>query len=258
MDKDIYNSSNIEERRKFFGIDAAAVKAQEFSLKNKDEVMKFSDLIMNYVEEETHLPFHWIDLPRWFDKCMSMSETGGRLFSAILDLKITFAFVFIDFYRTIPGYKAMNDKESQNILTDPNLFKEKMDLLHSNIDMAIRFRTFYDKLMGVLVLLFCPEKYKKFGSSGSRKSDFKKLLSGRIDSDFLDSQFAIISSLDDHFRTAEIHQTGRMRKWVLGGRDCFVDNALDLGGYFNNILALADWLDALIDENPETKWILDK
>lgn len=251
MDKDCYNSANVEERRKFFGIDADAVKAQEFSLNNKDEVVKFSDLIKNYVEEETHLPFHWIDLPRWFDRCMRMNENGGRLFSAILDLKITFAFVFIDYHRTIPGYKAMNCKETPCILTDPNLFKEKMDLLHSNIDMAIRFRTFYDKLMGVFVLLFCPERYKKFDSSRSRKAEFKKLMQDQIDPESLDSLFAIISSLDDNFRTAEVHQTGRMRKWVLGGRDSFVDNVVDLGGYFNNILDLADWLDELIDENQE-------
>lgn len=251
MDKACYNSANVEDRRKFFGIDADAVKAQEFSLNNKDEVVKFSDLIKNYVEEETHLPFHWIDLPRWFDRCMRMNENGGRLFSAILDLKITFAFVFIDYHRTIPGYKVMNCKDTPSILTDPNLFKEKMDLLHSNIDMAIRFRTFYDKLMGVLVLLFCPERYKKFGSSGSRKADFKKLMRDYIDSESLESLFAIISSLDDNFRTAEVHQAGRMRKWVLGGRDSFVDNAVDLGGYFNNILSLADWLDELIDEVQE-------
>lgn len=100
----------------------------------------------------------------------------------------------------------MNCKETPSILTDPNLFKEKMDLLHSNIDMAIRFRTFYDKLMGVLVLLFCPERYKKFGSSGSRKADFKKLMQDQIDPESLDSLFAIISSLDDNFRTAEVHQ----------------------------------------------------
>lgn len=252
MDKDCYNLSNAEERRTFFGIDADAIEAQEFSFKDKDEVVKFSDLIKNYVEEETYLPFHWIDLPRWFDRCMRMNENGGRLFSALLDLKITFAFVFIDYHRTIPGYKVMNCKETPSILTDPNLFKEKMDLLHSNIDMAIRFRTFYEKLMGVLVLLFCPERYKKFGSSGSRKADFKKLMQDQIDPESLDSLFAIISSLDDNFRTAEVHQAGRMRKWVLGGRDSFVDNAVVLGGYFNNILALADWLDELLDEVQET------
>lgn len=250
MDKFCRNSANVEDRRKFFGIDADAVHAQEFSLNDKEEVVKFSDLIKNYVEKETHLPFHWIDLPRWFDRCMRMNENGGRLFSAILDLKITFAFVFIDYHRTIPGYKVMNCKETPSILTDPNLFMEKMDLLHSNIDMAIRFRTFYDKLMGVLVLLFCPEEYKNFVSSRSRKKRFEKIMRAHLEPTSLDSLFKIISSLDDNFRTGEIHQAGRMRKWVLGGRDSFLDNAIDLGGYFNNILSLANWLDELTDEAP--------
>lgn len=247
MDKDYCNSADAEERREFFGIDAETIKAQEFSLNDKSEVSRFSDLIIEYVDEETHLPFHGMSLSRWFEKCMRMEENGGRLFSAILDLQITFAFVFIDFYRTTPGYKAINDKESLNLLSDPNVFKEKIALLHDNIDMVVRFRSFYDKLMGVLVLLFCPDKFKKLGSSGSRKSDFKKLMNGYIDSESLDSLFAIISSLDDRFRTAEVHQAGRMRKWVLGGKDCFIDSALDLGGYFNHILCITNWLDELID-----------
>lgn len=245
----IYNTSNVDERRKFLGIDVDVLKNQEFALENREEVVKFSELIQCYVEEETHLPFHWIDLPCWYDKCMTMEENGPRLFSAILDLKITFAFVFIDFNKTMPGFKALNSKDSPNILTDANAFKEKMALLHDNIDMAIRFRTFYDKFMGVLVLLVCPDKYKSYLKAKSRKEHFKKIMCGYIDPDSLDPIFETISCLDDRFRTAEIHQTGRMRKWVLGGRDCFVDNVVELWGFFNSILNLSDWLDSLIEKD---------
>lgn len=242
----IYDTSNVDERRKFFEINPDGLKTQEFSLKEREEVERFAKLIKNYVNEETHLPFHWIDLPRWFDKCMTMEECGGRLFSAILDLKITF--VFIDFYRTIPGFKSINSKESPNILVDVDVFKEKIVLLHDNIDMAIRFRTFYDKYMGVLVLLLCPDMYKSYLKAKSRKEYFKKIMCGYIDSDTLDSIFETISCLDERYRTAEVHQTGRMRKWVLGGRDCFVDNAVELGGFFNSILSLSDWLDTMLDK----------
>lgn len=244
----IYTTFDVDERRKFFGIDTDVLKNQEFSLKNKEEVMRFAELIQNYVEEETHLPFHWIDLPRWFDKCMAMDENGGRLFSAILDLKITFALVFIDFRRTFHWFEAVNSKESPSILTDANVFKEKITLLHDNIDMAIRFRTFYDKFMGVLVLLLCPEKYKSYLKADSHKKFFLKNMSGYIESELLNSIFATISCLDERYRTAEVHQTGRMRKWVLGGRDCFVDNAVELEGFFNSILSLSDWLDSLLVE----------
>lgn len=247
MPSGYYNSANDEERRKFFGIVADAVDSQVFFLKNKEEVERFSELIASYVDEETHIPFHGIDLPRWYDKCMAMDENGRKLFAAILDLKITFAFVFIDFYKTITGFEAINSKESPNIMSDPILFKKKIVLLHDNIDMAIRFRTFFDKFMGVLILLFCPEKYGKFGRSGSRKEDFKKLMNGYIDSETLDSLFMTISELDDQFRTPEVHQTGKMRKWVLGGRDCFLDNAISLGGYYNSILYFSNMFDELLE-----------
>lgn len=215
-------------------------------MKNRDEVVRFSELLDYYVHDEAQLPFHGIDLLRWYDYCMKIGNGGGRLFSAILDLKITYAFVFVDFHRIVPGLKVVNQKDTPDVLADPMSFKEKMTLLHSNIDMVIRYRSFYDKFMGVLVLLLCPDKYRKFGSSGSRKSDFKKIMVDYIDFESLDSLYTIISSLDNDFRTAEVHQTGRMRKWVLGGRDCFVDNSVKLGGYFNNILTHANWLDELI------------
>lgn len=245
----IYSTFDVEERRKFFGIDADLLKNQEFSLKNKEDVVRFVELIQGYVEEETHLPFHWIDLSRWFDKCMTKEENGARLFSAILDLKITFAFVFVDYHRTLPGLKLLNSKESPNILTEANIFKEKIALLHDNIDMAIRFRTFYDKFMGVLVLLLSPEKYRSYLKANSRKEFFLKNMCEYLDSKSIGSIFATISCLDNRYRTAEVHQTGRMRKWVLGGRDCFVDNAIELGGFFNSILSLSDWLDKLLEED---------
>lgn len=247
MSKPYYNTANAEERREFFGIDTDAMKGQEFSLKSRDEVLMFSKFLDDYVNDEAHLPFHGIDLLRWYDKCVEMGNDGGRLFSAILDLKITYAFVFIDYQRIVPGLKVINQKETPDVLADSMSFKEKMNLLHGHIDMAIRYRSFYDKFMGVLVLLLCPDKYNKFASARSHKSDFRKLMEGHIDSENLDSLYTIISGLDNDFRTAEAHQTGRMRKWVLGGRDCFVDNVLNLGGYFNNILSLANWLDELID-----------
>ena len=247
-EQDFNNTANVEHRRKFFGIDAEEVKNQEFSLSGKDDVEKFDVFIKNYVEEETHLPFLGFNLPRWYEKCRAMGANGGRLFASILDLNITLAFVFIDFSKTNPGHETINCREYPDILSDHVLFKKRIVLLHDTIDMAIRYRSFYDKLMGVLVLLFCPSEYHSFIKADSRKKEFKKKMSGIMDSEFLESLYTIISQLDDRFRTAEIHQAGRMRKWVLGGRDSFLDNAIDLEGFFNSILNLAIWVDKLVDE----------
>lgn len=77
---------------------------------------------------------------------------GGRLFTALVDLKITLAFLFIDSIRATPDGNSINRKDDINILS---------------------------------------------------KSIFH---------------------LDDTFRTPEVHQTGRMCKWVLSSQDLFLDN----------------------------------
>ena len=123
---------------------------------------------------------------------------GGRLFTALVDLKITLAFLFIDSIRATPDGNSINRKDDINILSNPVLFKKKLKMLHKNIDIALRYRAFYDKFMGI-------------------------------------------------FRTPEVHQTGRMRKWVLSSQDLFLDNEFDLLGYMNDILNLSIWLDELIE-----------
>ena len=120
-------------------------------------------------------------------------------------------------------------------------------MLHKNIDIALRYRAFYDKFMGILVLALCPDDYDSFIKADSRKKEFGKKMVGHLDSSSIKSLIASISHLDDTFRTPEVHQTGRMRKWVLSSQDLFLDNEFDLLGYMNDILNLSIWLDELIE-----------
>lgn len=98
--KVMYSSAAEKERREFFGIDANAFKDQEFKLKDKSEVVRFNELLESYVHDEINISFYAITLPSWFDKCMTLPK-GGRLFTALVDLKITLAFLFIDSIRLL-------------------------------------------------------------------------------------------------------------------------------------------------------------
>lgn len=244
--KVMYSSAAEKERREFFDIDANAFKDQEFKLKDKSEVVRFNELLESYVHDEINISFYAITLPSWFDKCMTLPK-GGRLFTALVDLKITLAFLFIDSIRATPDGDSINRKDDINILSNPVLFKKKLKMLHKNIDIVIRYRAFYDKFMGVLVLALCPDDYDSFIKADSRKKEFMKKMAGHLDSSSIKSLIASISHLDDTFRTPEVHQTGRMRKWVLSSQDLFLDNEFDLLGYMNDILNLSIWLDDMIE-----------
>ena len=122
-----------------------------------------------------------------------------------------------------------------------------MKMLHENIDLVMRYRAFYDKFMGVLVLAFCPDEYDSFVKADSRKKEFGKKMTDHLDPCEIKSLNASISHLDDTFRTPEDHQTGIMRKWVLSSRDLFLDNEIDLLVYMNDILNLSIGVDELIE-----------
>lgn len=247
----MYDFSNNGELRRFFNINPDLEPSQRFILQNREEVILFETMLNKHVESETGIAFRSLHLVLAFDYCMSLTENGAKLFAALLDLKITIAFLFIDGIKYAPDYNALNRKDGSNILEDEVLFNKKMKMLHHNIDLAVRYRAFYDKLMGVTVMLLNPSKYKDYNNANSRKKVFSNLIKGFIDDDSISILIAQVTYLDDNYRTPEVHQTGSMRTWVLTSQDLFLDKQLNLMNYFNWVLNYADWIDSLIANKEE-------
>lgn len=248
----MYDFSNSEELRSFFNINPELETSQKFVLHNREEVTSFETMLNKHVETETHLPFRSLNLTRAFDYCMSLKEDGPKLFAALLDLKITIAFLFIDGIKYAPDFNALNRKDRANILKEEALFNKKMKMLHHNIDLAIRYRAFYDKFMGVTVMLLNPSKYEVYNNARSRKKVFPNLVKGLLDDESISTLIEQVTYLDENYRTPEVHQTGSMRTWVLTSQDLFLDKQLNLINYFNWVLDYADWIDSIIAENEES------
>lgn len=209
----MYNLSNSEELRDFFNIHTDLEHSQRFTLKNRDEVDTFETMLHKHVEVETHLSFHSLNLIQEFDYCMTLDERGGMLFAA--------------------------------------LFNKKMRMLHHNIDLAVRYRSIYDKLMGIVVMLLNPSKYEDYNKAKSRKKLFPSLVKGLLDDDSITTLIEQVTYLDENYRTPEVHQTGSMRTWVLTSQDLFLYKQLNLLNYLNWVLAYADWIDSIIADNKD-------
>lgn len=251
----MYDFSNNEELRSFFNINPELETSQKFVLHNMEEVTSFEAMLNQHVETETHLSFHSLNLALAFDYCMELEENGAKLFAALLDLKITIAFLFIDGIKYAPDFNALNRKDGANVLKDEALFNKKIKMLHHNIDLAIRYRAFYDKFMGIVIMLLNPSQYDKFlikSKKESSKAKFKKMTKGLLDDESIDTLIKQVTYLDENYRTPEVHQTGSMRTWVLTSQDLFLDKQLNLMNYFNWILDYADWIDSIIAENEES------
>lgn len=243
----MYDFINDKDLCEFFNVNPEEEQNQKFSLNNREEVSIFEKQLHKHVKSETGISHCSLNLLQAFDYCMTLDERGATLFSALLDLKITIAFLFIDFIKYAPDYKSLNKKDGTDILEDESLFNKKMKMLHHNIDLAIRYRAFYDKLMGVLLLLLEPSKYNEYNDKkGSRKKNFFNLVGDNIDNASLLALQQQITYLDDKYRTPEVHQTGSMRTWVLTSQDLFLDKQLNLMNYMNWIIGYAEWLDKMI------------
>ena len=245
----MYDFSNSEELRSFFNINPELETAQKFVLHNREEVTSFETMLNKHVETETHLPFRSLNLTRAFDYCMSLKEDGLKLFAALLDLKITIAFLFIDGIKYAPDFNALNRKDRANLLEDETLFNKKMKMLHHNIDLAIRYRAFNDKFMGVTVMLLNPSKYEVYNNARSRKKVFPNLVKGLLDDESISTLIEQVTYLDENYRTPEVHQTGSMRTWFLTSQDLFLDKQLNLINNFNWVLRYADWIDEVITDS---------
>lgn len=245
----MYDFSNSEELRSFFNVNTELESSQKFTLHDRNEVASFEAMLNKHVEAETNLSFHSLNLALAFDYCMALKENGAKLFAALLDLKITIAFLFIDGIKYAPDFNALNRKDGTNVLKDEALFYKKIKMLHHNIDLTIRYRAFYDKFMGVTIMLLNPSKYKDYNNAKSCKKVFANLVKDQLDDESISMLIKQVTYLDENYRTPEVHQTGSMRTWVLTSQDLFLDKQLNLMNYFNWVLGYADWIDKVVAIN---------
>lgn len=138
----------------------------------------------------------------------------GKLLGALIDLKMTFHFSANDFSYACGVY---NEQLHQRVLsgrTSTEIFASKILFLRYLNSFVLRCRSFWDKAMGVLVLVYNPLQYEKFVKAKSRRSQFKKAMKNYLTDESIASIDKLINMLDTQFRTAEAHQTGTLRTWI--------------------------------------------
>jgi hypothetical protein len=194
-----------------------------FKLNNKNEILRFESNLRTYYGTKSHfdiLPY--LDLISWFDFCQKNQDTGAKIFTAVLDIKISL--LFVDFERTKVQqiWEGKSDVlTSKNILEDFNYFHLSFDLLESLSTYIFKYRALLDKIMGLIVLYFSPDNYNKFRRGDSRKKLFKSIFENNSIPLNLSFQnvFEFLEQFDEKLRTPEAHAIGSIRKWVLASSE---------------------------------------
>jgi len=162
---------------------------------------------------------------------------GGRLFAAIVDLRISLSLLE---QHTIALSKLFNksipseDEETLG-LDHQSSFLLRMEIHDHANAFVLRFRSIWDKIMGILVLRLQPDRYDSFCQSKSKKSSFRKIFPSHpvVPVTFVDAAEKIIQSFDDRLRTPETHGTGTLRKVSFTWNELQGSPPMALLGYWN-------------------------
>lgn len=191
--------------------------AETFTLKSHEEVVRFEELLDSYVVARAQFPLKHISLTDAYDYLQSNSN-GGRIFSALLDIQISFLLLYLDSNSVGATWNGLFSKgklEGGSVLDSNAKFFGKMDIHRFNTAYVLRYRAIWDKLMGLIVLMHAPNDYESFTGAKSRKKMFAKIAEKHkfAKPEFIDKLNDLLTRFDNTFRTSEAHGTGVLRKY---------------------------------------------
>ena len=183
-----------------------------------DEAVKFDELLIEYSKKHAIEHPSYLSLANCWERIKNV-EQGGKIFSSVFDIKLTFVLLNYDTVEIEKAYSNM--KKSFDIalpiVSQPlENFFARADLHRSANSYIFRYRAIFDKLMGLIVLLHAPDNYKMFLEAPSRKNEFKKIalkLPSIFTEDSVNNLIKSITIFDDGYRTSEAHYSGRLRKY---------------------------------------------
>lgn len=214
--------------------------AEAFSLNSREEVVRFESLLDRYIEAKQGFSPRHISLAKAYDYSMGNSDSG-QIFAAVLDIYISYLLIALDSSQVGATWNEFFSKgklEGGSVLDSQEKFFGKMNIHRFNTAYVLRYRAIWDKLMGLMVLIYAPSEYNSFmkaKSRKSRKSRFIKIVSkcNLADQTFIDDINSLITDFDDTFRTSEAHGTGVLRKYSFAMESMAANPQIELIGFWN-------------------------
>lgn len=222
---------------------------REFQLKNSEEAVRFERHLAAYRERRCLHPYSHLPLAQ-AHKVLVDDPQEARLLVSLFDIQLSRTFLNEDLniISDVLNRDICERRSSeQSILADLNFFAERVDLHRACTNFVLRYRALWDKVMGVLILLLCPNEYDKFCKASSRLKAFGKIMrsTSALSEDECIKIKKCITGFSDRFRTAEAHGSGVLRKWsfvVQDGEDNPIEDFLWASNELDECLALISFI----------------
>jgi len=215
------------------------VASEIFTLNSRDEVARFEELLESYATARAKSPLKHISLTSAYDQLQDRKD-GGRVFSALLDIQINFLLLYLDAHSVGATWNGLFSKgklEGGSVLDCQAKFFGKMDIHRFNTSYVLRYRAIWDKLMGLIILIYAPNEYESFAKAKSKKRTFTKIVEKCqfAGSQFLANLSGLLTRFDNTFRTSEAHGTGVLRKYSFTMESLADNPQIELIGYWNAV-----------------------
>ena len=204
------------------------MKATEFKIATRSDAAKFDRLLNQYRLEQHIHEWSFIYLEETFI-ALEEHQKPAHFFSAFFDVCLQ----DVALQRDLKIIQDETNREYSGGDTNiEGVFSPRMERYIAASNAALRLRAMWDKVMGLKILLYCPDKYQNFLEGNSRLKTFKKIVRARKMNPedkqneliinkwneklerSIDQLEKIVREIDNNFRTAEAHMVGRIGKWA--------------------------------------------
>jgi hypothetical protein len=221
------------------------------TINNREDAKRMDELLLEYSQKHVKMKHpNYLPLEKWWDKVQGNAE-AGRIFCAVFDIKLQMVMLNYDTIEVSTAWhkiqKAAKETSEPILSQSVDLFYERMNLHRAANGYIFRFRALFDKFMGLIVLLHCPQDYLKFLSAGSKKDGFPKIVAQHPELFPEQSVKNLIESLkifDNGYRTAEVHGSGKLRKYTFSTNPdadrYFGELTVDVWNYFIGTAKMLD------------------
>lgn len=187
------------------------MKALEtFPLESVEDIRRFERCLDSYAKTKTRgFAVAHFSLAEAFISLQGDPE-GGRMFAALVDIRLSLVLLACDAVALGGWANKVMPREP----TDDQSFEVRMGMHAHGNSFILRFRSLWDKFMGLLILRFAPQEYDRFSSAKSKKAVFRKVMChhAALPDGFVALAESIVQRFDDTHRTSEAHGTGSLRK----------------------------------------------
>lgn len=222
-----------------------------FSLASLEDTEAFERHLKAYVKVRTGFDSLSHFSLRNAREALADDPDAGRIFAALIDLRISIALLETNamaLERAFNSSVPFSEPDSPTVSVERS-FQLRMDVHDHSNAFVLRFRSVWDKIMGILILRFAPARYDWFCAAKSKKAAFRKVFQAHpvIPEDFVQRAEEIIQSFDDRLRTAEAHGAGVLRKSTFTWIDLHDSPPMTLFGYWNYFNEVAHLVGAVFD-----------